>query len=51
MMEEPKKSRIRRNQLPINPNRRPMTVNIMESYEELYKLNKKALKILAKRGL
>lgn len=34
----------------VNPNKRPMSVPMENSFKELKKMNKKALRILAKRG-
>lgn len=39
-----------RNNHPLNPNRRKMTVNVAESFVEIQEMNDKALKILAKRA-
>ncbi|HWI48021.1 MAG TPA: hypothetical protein VNU45_07330 [Rummeliibacillus sp.] len=41
---------IRRQKYSTNPNRPKMTVNVSESFDELHDLNKKALRILAKRA-
>lgn len=38
-----------RNSLPVNPNRRNMSVDVSETFEEVHEMNKKALNLLAKR--
>lgn len=45
-----KKAGIRRNKVVLNPNKRDMHISVTESFEDIQKLNEKALKILAKRA-
>lgn len=49
-VQEKNNTNIRRKKYSTNQNRPKMTVNVAESFNEVQKLNKKALSILAKRA-